>query len=95
MDNTIVWPGVWSDRGGKYKISIRYQESQRLMSTLEVNGEVAGSFKTGLLRQDEKTAPLKTAEFVITLNKGLNTIRLYSPHTLMPPIDCILLERIR
>ena len=95
MDNTIVWPGVWSDRGGKYKISIRYQESQRLMSTLEVNGEVAGSFKTGLLRQDEKTAPLKTAEFVITLNKGLNTIRLYSPLTLMPPIDCILLERIR
>lgn len=95
MQNTIIWPQVWSDKGGEYRISIRYQEAQRLTARLEVNGEAAGSFMTGRQRSDEKTAPLKTAEFVITLNKGLNTLKLYSPLTLMPPIDCILLERTR
>lgn len=95
MDNTIIWPDVWSDNGGEYRISIRYQEAQRLMAVLEVNGEVAGQFKTGLQRADEETAPLGTAEFTITLNQGANTVKLYSPLTLMPPIDCILLERVR
>lgn len=94
-DNTIIWPDVWSDKGGEYRITIRYRDAQRLSATLDVNGDDVGTFSTSAEKVDEKTAPFKTAEFTVKLNPGTNKVLLHSPLTLIPPIDCFTLERLR
>ncbi len=89
------WRNVWSDEGGTYTINIRYVDEPRLKMQLMVNGKPVGSMATGTEKKDkkDKTVVFKEASFKVTLQPGENRVRLYSPLTLLPKLDCFTLTK--
>lgn len=92
-DNDATWNDVWSDEGGEYALTVVYSQSPRLNIVLDVNGSRAGQHYTGTEAAADGAAELKRAAFNVKLRKGYNKVRIYSPLTLVPNIDCLLLEK--
>lgn len=107
-DNDIVWHDIWSDKGGSYLMKFRFVDESRLKMMLKVNNQPSGEFFTGIQKEDgkksgekgaksknkEKKIIFKDAVFRVNLQPGYNSVRLYSPLTLMPAIDCLTLQRV-
>lgn len=93
-DNYALWKNVWSDKGGTYLLKVRYVDEPRLRMLVDVNGVPNGDFYTGTQAVGKKEVVFKEAAFRVRLNAGYNTVKLYSPLTLVPKLDCILLESL-
>ncbi len=80
--NTIVWERVWSEKGGKYAMTVRtIGEGGAVFA--RVSGTVAqGAPKDGV-----------GAEFCVTLKPGLNEVCLFNDFEPLPAIDVMTLER--
>ena len=80
--NTIVWERVWSEKGGKYAMTVRtIGEGGAVFA--RVSGTVAqGTPKDGV-----------GAEFCVTLKPGLNEVCLFNDFEPLPAIDVMTLER--
>lgn len=90
-ENYLEWRDVYSEKGGRYTISVSYAAGEPLGMTLSVNGEAVKNL-TGLNSGDYRTR-WSTVDVDITLNKGMNTIRLSNPTDWMPNIDCMTLTK--
>lgn len=91
-DNYLEWRNVYSKKGGKYTISIRYASADPRNMELSVNG-VAVKYLTGLSSGDY-TKSWSTVEVPIELKKGMNTVRLSNANDWMPNIDCMTLSSL-
>ncbi len=87
------WRNVWSDMGGTYLLHVRYVDEPRLKMLLQVNGQEAGCLTIGTAAKQQSPV-FKEASFEVKLEEGYNIVRLHSPLTLLPPLDCIRLEKL-
>ncbi|MCQ2144476.1 MAG: alpha-galactosidase [Bacteroidales bacterium] len=81
QDNCLIWNNVYSTRGGKHELSIRYQSDE--VRTLEV--EVNGSKETVLL---PASADFKEYALPVTLKAGFNVVRMGNDTEEAPVVDC-------
>lgn len=98
-ENCAQWRDVWSEKGGRYRLTFRYVHEPCLRMIAKVNGAEVGNFYTGpgavsnmaLKKMKEEGTykmEFRTIDFEITLNPGFNTIEMGSPYTLVPELDC-------
>lgn len=92
-ENFATWNHVWSDEGGTYRLRVRYVDEPRLKMILDVNGQTCGNVFTGIQKVDTNNKTFKEAVFEVKLQKGYNTIKLHSPLTLLPILDCIDIQK--
>lgn len=90
-DNWLEWKNVFSCKGGKYLVTLRYASAQDAAMTLTVNGEDVETFEGLNTGSDE--GDWQTVNAYITLKKGLNSVRLGNAVSAMPNIDCMQLRR--
>ena len=88
-DNYLEWRNVYSKKGGKYKMTIRYACGDQRSMNVSVNGTPVTTL-TPLLSGDYLNK-WNTVGVEITLKKGLNTIQLSNPAAPMPNLDCMKL----
>ena len=94
QDNAMIWNHVWSDQGGDYKLRIRYVDAQRLKMKVAVNGKEVGYLATSLKPVDKKNSNFKEVEYKVHLDAGENQVKMYSPLTMIPAVDCFYLEKL-
>lgn len=95
-ENYAEWNEVYSAKGGKYKMHISYLPTQKKGREIldrklevEVNGE-----KTVLENlETDASKGMAVATLPIELRAGNNVIRMCSPYTWTPDIDCFTLEK--
>lgn len=97
-DNYAEWSKVYSEKGGKYNMTIYYLAKEKNANNIkEVNDHllevtVNGTRTTvGDLEADRSKGIMKK-EITIELKSGYNTIRMGSRLTWAPDIDCFTLE---
>ena len=81
--NDIQWRNVYSKNGGEYTLRLYFKTGENRPVKLSVNG---GEPTQKTLNAGSWGA-VGTADFVVTLNKGENVIRLFSDNAWMPDID--------
>lgn len=97
-DNFAEWSEVYSERGGAYVMTLvfvrsapeRREVNDRLFR-VEVNGEVAGTVRPDPNSGDTAIGALRLR---IRLRPGFNVVRIGSPYSWTPDLDCFLLERL-
>ena len=81
--NDLVWPNVYSPRGGKRQLTIAYSCAEDRQLTLTVNGKKPQT----LTLNSGDWKKVGTASVTVKLKKGNNVIRLSNPTGWMPDID--------
>lgn len=89
--NDIEWRNVYSQKGGRYKLSFRYASEEPRDMTLTVNGQDAKTFTR--LASGSYAERWATAEAEVTLRKGFNKICLGNATGWMPNIDCMTVAK--
>ena len=86
--NDLQWRTVQSETGGLYKMTLSFITGENRNIKISVNGgeHISASLNGG------SWSNIAQKEFEITLNKGNNTVRLYSDAGWMPDIDCMTLQ---
>ena len=87
-ENTARWTDVWSDRGGKYLLTVSYIPTARRALEISVNG--GRPIRLDRLSDTGKTASV-TVE--VTLRAGYNTVEMGNPYGWTPDIDCFRIEK--
>ena len=90
-DNYLEWRDVYSKKGGRYTMAIRYASEDERYITLNVNGQDVKRLSN--LKSGHYTEAWAVVEVEIELEKGFNTIRLWNKKEWMPNIDCMTLQR--
>ena len=86
--NDLQWRNVYSETGGKYKMTLSFITGESRNIKISVNGvEVVSTSING-----NSWSNIVKKDFEIELNKGNNIIRLYSDSGWMADIDCMKLE---
>ena len=88
-DNVAEWDRVYSAEGGPYRLIISYMPHADRKLEVEVNG--LRRLLTDLETKEGDTPVQVTVP--VTLRPGYNVIRMGSPYTWAPDIDCFRLER--
>ena len=86
--NDLQWRTVQSETGGLYKMTLSFITGESRNIKISVNG---GDPISASLNGDS-WSNIAQKEFEITLNKGNNTVRLYSDSGWMADIDCMTLQ---
>lgn len=86
--NDLQWRTVQSETGGLYKMTLSFITGESRNIKISVNGgePISASLNGG------SWSNIAQKEFEITLNKGNNTVRLYSDSGWMADIDCMTLQ---
>lgn len=86
--NDLQWRTVQSETGGMYKMTLSFITGENRNIKISVNGgePISASLNGG------SWSNIAQKEFEITLNKGNNTVRLYSDAGWMADIDCMTLQ---
>ena len=86
--NDLQWRTVQSETGGLYKMTLSFITGENRNIKISVNGgePISASLNGG------SWSNIAQKEFEITLNKGNNTVRLYSDAGWMADIDCMTLQ---
>lgn len=95
-ENYAEWNEVYSAKGGKYKMNIAYLPTQkRGREILDRKLEVEVNGKKTVLENLETDASkgMAVVTLPIELRAGNNVIRMCSPYTWTPDIDCFTLEK--
>lgn len=86
--NSLLFPEVYSQRGGKYTLTIHAKATAQRQVVVEVNGKPCTTLT--FAAQSRHAAP-ESMECEVNLQRGNNTIRLVNAHDWMPDVDCIRL----
>ncbi len=86
-ENYLLWKNVYSKKGGKYRLSIRYASAIDRNMTISVN-DVDVQNATGL-NTGSFTSNWKNADIDVVLKKGFNKVKLSNAYDYMPNIDCM------
>lgn len=88
--NDLQWRTVESETGGLYKMTLSFITGENRNIKISVNGgePISASLNGG------SWSNVAQKDFEIELNKGNNTIRLYSDSGWMADIDCMTLQLI-
>ena len=86
--NDLQWRTVQSETGGLYKMTLSFITGENRNIKISVNGgePISASLNGG------SWSNIAQKDFEITLNKGNNTVRLYSDAGWMADIDCMTLQ---
>lgn len=86
--NDLQWRTVQSETGGLYKMTLSFITGESRNIKISVNGgePISASLNGG------SWSNIAQKDFEITLNKGNNTVRLYSDSGWMADIDCMTLQ---
>ena len=86
--NDLQWRTVQSEMGGLYKMTLSFITGESRNIKISVNGgdPISASLNGG------SWSNIAQKDFEITLNKGNNTVRLYSDAGWMADIDCMTLQ---
>ena len=86
--NDLQWRTVQSETGGLYKMTLSFITGETRNIKISVNGgePISASLNGG------SWSNIAQKDFEITLNKGNNTVRLYSDAGWMADIDCMTLQ---
>jgi hypothetical protein len=86
--NDLQWRTVQSETGGLYKMTLSFITGESRNIKISVNGgePISASLNGG------SWSNIAQKDFEITLNKGNNTVRLYSDAGWMADIDCMTLQ---
>lgn len=86
--NDLQWRTVQSETGGLYKMTLSFITGENRNIKISVNGgePISASLNGG------SWSNIAQKDFEITLNKGNNTVRLYSDSGWMADIDCMTLQ---
>ena len=87
--NDLQWRNVYSYEGGEYTMQLAFISGENRDVKISING---GNPIEATLNSNNWNIPA-TKEFDIQLNKGYNTIRLYSDNGWIADIDCMKLIR--
>ena len=90
-ENWMEWRNVYSSKGGKYVMSIRYACAEPRNMAVLVNSNCVstlGSLNTG---DDDQWGECNVT---VKLNKGWNTVRLVNPSSKIPAIDRMTLKKL-
>lgn len=87
-DNDIQWRNVYSETGGKYRMTLTYISGESRNVTIEINGK---TFKKVSLNSGG-WGTKKSNSYDIELQPGQNVIRLYNKTGWMPDMDCMKLK---
>ena len=101
-DNYAEWDNVYSEKGGKYIMSIFYIPSDKSMSAIKdrevkdwrIEVTVNGNMVILDSLETERSNGIQKVETVIELCPGYNNIRIGSRLTWTPDIDCFTLQRM-
>ena len=83
--NYLAWNNVWSEKGGEYRMSVK-----TLGEGSEVKAKVNGVACGGTASGDGSGM----VEFHISLNPGVNSVRLFNNEAALPLIDCMWINKI-
>ena len=86
--NDLQWRTVQSETGGLYKMTLSFITGENRNIKISVNGgePISASLNGG------SWSNIAQKDFEIALNKGNNTVRLYSDAGWMADIDCMTLQ---
>lgn len=91
-DNYARWDNVYSEKGGKYRMTIRYVPTPKLQHQINDRCyEVYVNGKCVDVLRNLASAPAKditTVDLTVTLMPGFNKIRIGSSYTWTPDLDC-------
>lgn len=87
-DNDLQWRDIYSATGGDYTVSIYYLSGADRSFNVEVNGTLAGTFNGNSGGWDV----ISRIDLPVSLQPGVNTVRLFSEGDWMPDIDRITVE---
>ena len=90
-DNWLEWQNVYSEKGGKYVMTLRYACPESRIMTVKVNGVDVSALSLcsgGELEWAD-------ANVNVTLKKGWNTVRLANPGSEIPSIDRMTLKKLQ
>lgn len=59
-----------------------------------VNGKEVGKLATCLKPVDKNVPNFKEVEYKVHLNARENQVKMYSPLTMIPAVDCFYLEKL-
>ena len=88
--NDLQWRNVYSETGGKYKMTLAFITGESRNLNISVND--GAPISTSL--NGNSWSNIAKQEFEITLNQGNNIVRLYADAGWMADIDCMTLELI-
>ena len=89
-NNDLLWRDVFSQNGGEYNLTIAYMSGENRNISVGVNGKRVSTISAN----SGGWGTVGTSKMKITLEKGVNTIRLYNTSSWMPDIDYIEIDPI-
>lgn len=89
-ENYAEWKNVYSEKGGVYKLTLRYKAGVASKAELLVNGK---TYALELQASENETCAEQTVN--VELNSGNNLVRLVSAEALLPEIDCFYLQNLK
>ncbi len=90
-ENYAQWNEVYSKEGGLYEMTLHYTPYANRYLEINVNKEKAVKMKCDA---PENEGQLLSMKFQIRLQPGFNVIRMGSPLTWTPDIDCFTLKKL-
>lgn len=93
-DNYAEWNKVFSENGGKYKMTVYYipaEIGEREIADRKLEITVNGTRTSFSNLNTDRSKGVQTVEFAVELQPGYNTIRMGSRLTWAPDIDCFTL----
>ena len=89
-ENWLEWRNVYSEKGGKYVLSLRYACPESRNVSVSVNGQDVSvlSLNSG------DDLEWKDANVSVKLSKGWNTVRLSNPTDKMPSFDRMTVKKM-
>ena len=97
--NYAEWSNVYSREGGDYVLTVAYlppEGNRREVNDRLIEVEVNGIKYPALDRLEKDPARgVCTVSLKVALNRGYNVVRIGSPYTWTPDLDCLVLEKCR
>lgn len=96
-ENYAQWDEVFSEKGGKYKMIVRYipvAQREREINDRRLEVTVNGIRVTLDNLETDSTQGIAQAELVVDLQKGYNVVRIGSRFTWTPDLDCFMLAPV-
>lgn len=99
-ENSIEWRDLYSEHGGRYRITIHYAGRKNIKKSGAYNATgvlptLCGQTLPFVAMEAYTEGQLSTATFEATLRQGYNTLSLTNPQFWTPDIDRISVEKIK
>lgn len=96
-DNYAEWNNVYSNNGGRYKMTIYYVPSEKAKKEIpdrKLEVTINGNRNIFTNLESDRSKGIQTVECIIDLHQGYNVIRMGNRLTWTPDIDCFSLVKI-